>query len=400
MQQKRRRSYAGSTTLLKELNRSLVLDALRQQGSLSRSELAGLTGLTAATISNIVEELIADGYVKSEGQGESQGGRKPTLLSLVAGARQVVAVDVAVDRVTVALTDLLARPLAVEVLPSPTGKMPLAVVEEVAATVNQLVERRRRPPVLGVGVAFPGPTDVEGGIALTAPNLPGWDHVPLGDLLAERVKLPVHVENDANAAALGERSYGAARGVRHLIFLLLDLGIGGGFLFGGEIYRGFQGAAGEVGHMIIDINGRRCGCGSTGCLETVASGIALTRRLAERVGKEEREKLSLLLDAARADDPQVVSDLKEAARYIGAAVASLANTFNPEMIILGGRLAVEYPPLFDLAVETARPRLLPLIQHHTQIALTSLGRNACLVGAACLVLQRVFRPLRLASTAP
>ncbi|HHY93159.1 MAG TPA: winged helix-turn-helix transcriptional regulator, partial [Firmicutes bacterium] len=92
MQQKRRRSYAGSTTLLKELNRSLVLDALRQQGSLSRSELAGLTGLTAATISNIVEELIADGYVKSEGQGESQGGRKPTLLSLVAGARQVVAV--------------------------------------------------------------------------------------------------------------------------------------------------------------------------------------------------------------------------------------------------------------------------------------------------------------------
>jgi len=396
----RHRSFTGSTTLLKELNRSLVLDALRQQGSLSRAQLASLTGLTAATISNIVEELIAEGYVRSEGQGASQGGRKPTLLSLVPGARHVIAVDVAVDRVTVAITDLLARTLAMEVLPSPAGKAPLAVVDEVAAAVENLAHRRSCPPILGVGVAFPGPTDVETGTALTAPNLPGWDHVPLRDLLAERVKLPVYVENDANAAALGEKSYGAARGVRHLIFLLLDLGIGGGFLFGGEIYRGFQGAAGEVGHMIIDINGRRCGCGSTGCLETVASGIALVRRRAERLGREEPEKLSLLLDAARLGDAQAVADLNEAARYIGVAVASLANTFNPEMIILGGRLAVEYPPFFDLAAETARPRLLPLIQHHTQIAMTGLGRNACLVGAASLVLQTIFQPLRLAGNAP
>jgi glucokinase len=227
------------------------------------------------------------------------------------------------------------------------------------------VERSR---LRGLGIASPGAVDSVRGIVPDAPQLPGWRDVPLARLVEERVGVPVRLENDATAAALGEHRFGAGRGSRYMLYLTVSTGIGGGIIIDGEMYGGKSGAAGELGHVVIDMNGPPCGCGARGCLEALASGTAIGKRgedLAEsgrspilaRLRREEgRVTAEMMQRAAEKGDRASREAFREAGRYLGVALASYVNIFDPEVIVIGGGVA----KAGDLLLEQARMEMQAL----------------------------------------
>jgi glucokinase len=220
----------------------------------------------------------------------------------------------------------------------------------------------KRERLAGLGIASPGAVDVARGIVPNAPQLPGWQDVPLARLLGERFGLPTLLENDASAAALGEHRFGAGRGSRYMLYITVSTGVGGGIIIDGELYRGKSGAAGELGHVIIDMNGPACGCGAHGCLESLASGTAIAKRgelLAEsgdslilaRLRKEEGPVTAEMMErAATMGDAASREAFRQAGHYFGVALAGFVNVFDPEVIVIGGGVA----KAGDLLLEQAR----------------------------------------------
>ena len=234
------------------------------------------------------------------------------------------------------------------------------------AVIARLVEAARWlqgqvGPAAAIGIGAPGPLDLEHGLVLTAPHLPGWERLPLRQILAEELGIPCALENDANAAAIGEHRHGAGQGVRHLLYVGLGTGIGGGIIIDGRIYHGAVGGAGEVGHMAIALDGPRCDCGRVGCWEAFASGSALERRAAALVAageapglahRLEEASLTAELVAAAAADGDAVAQalLAETGRYVGIGLGNLANLLDPERIIVGGGLSQAGPLLWRPAL--------------------------------------------------
>ncbi len=251
---------------------------------------------------------------------------------------------------------------------------------------------------LGVGVA--GLTDVREGIVLEAINL-GWKEVPLRALLEELVKLPVLLENDANASAFAEVWVGAGRGCRSLIGFTLGTGVGGGLILEGELWRGASGLAGEIGHMVVEPNGEPCRCGGHGCLEAYASATAVVREARKVIldGRIEGPPFGLMRDpetltaqdisdAASRGDPLAQAILARAGRYLGVAFTSLINVFNPELIVVGGGMAQAGELILGPAREEVRQRAFRPLAESTRVVLSPLGELAGAVGAAGLALRR------------
>ena len=234
------------------------------------------------------------------------------------------------------------------------------IEESLDAALGKAGVKRER--LAGLGIASPGAVDVVRGIVPNAPQLPGWQDVPLARLLGERFGLPTLLENDASAAALGEHRFGAGRGSRHMLYITVSTGVGGGIIIDGELYRGKSGAAGEMGHVIIDMNGPACGCGARGCLESLASGTAIAKRgeeLAEsgdspilaRLRKEEGPVTAEMMErAATMGDAASRKAFRQAGHYFGVALAGFVNIFDPEVIVIGGGVA----KAGDLLLEQAR----------------------------------------------
>jgi glucokinase len=257
------------------------------------------------------------------------------------------------------------------------------IVESLDASLAKAgVERGR---LASVGIASPGAVDVVQGIVPNAPQLPGWQDVPLARLLEERLGLPTRLENDATAAALGEHRFGAGRGSRFMLYITVSTGVGGGIIIDGELYRGKSGAAGELGHVIIDMNGPPCGCGARGCLEALASGTAIARKgeqLAEsgdspvlaRLRREEgRVTAEMMERAAKMGDAASREVFREAGHYFGVALAGFVNVFDPEVIVIGGGVA----KAGDLLLEQARVTMESLAMKQplkgVRLAVSELG---------------------------
>jgi len=267
------------------------------------------------------------------------------------------------------------------------------VVKEVGATFNQLK---------GIGVAAAGPLNSNTGVVFLSPNLYGWHNVPLRDLVERKLGIKTLVENDANAAALGELYFGAGRGVRNLIYITVSTGIGGGIIIDGKLYRGACGTAGEVGHMTIDLDGPRCNCGNTGCWETLASGTALARRAKQRIEQgAETSVLSLvggdidgitaktIAAAAEQGDPFARELITENGYYLGVGFVNLVNLFNPELILVGGGLSNMGEALLKPAIEVVKERAFREVYESVRFELAGNGDDAGLLGAIALVREGI-----------
>ncbi|SDD07923.1 ROK family transcriptional regulator [Glycomyces harbinensis] len=385
-----------TTRDLKLGNRMRLLRALYFDGPLTRRDLAPATKLSTATISNVTAELLADGVLREAGKVESDGGRPQILLEVDPGHARVVGVDVGETQVRVELLDLkLAERAEARYALAPGRHDPATVIEHIVAGVKEVLTAAEGAPVLGVGVGMPGIVEYGPDGVIHAKAF-GWDTVPLGRMLMERLDpLPVHVENGAMTMGQAEMWFGAGRGADNAVIALIGSGVGSCIVAGGALYRGAGSSAGEWGHTTMAVAGRRCRCGGQGCLEAYvgAEGI-LDRYLAatgvvELTGEGEEADLERLLDDR---SPAAAAVLDETVEYLGAGLADLLNLFNPELIVLGGwaGLLLAHRRLDDIKAAAGRYSLgQPFAT--ARIAPGLLGPDAVAKGAATLVIERFLR---------
>lgn len=273
-----------------------------------------------------------------------------------------------------------------------------AVIAQMGVLVKRVITAAKltKAKIGGVGVGVPGVIDMEKGNTLFLPNLPGqWRNVPLAEKLSEHTELPVHIINDARAMTLGEWKFGAGKGVDTVACYTLGTGIGGGLIINGKLHLGIGGAAGELGHVIVDLYGPKCGCGSNGCVEALASGPAIaamgmkfvvqgrTTRIAELCENDlNRITPELICQAAIEGDSIAREIYEEAGRYIGVAASSIVTAINPKRVIFGGGVAAAGEIILDPIRRTIQSRVCLTDLKHIQVVLAELGNNAGLVGAA------------------
>jgi len=295
-------------------------------------------------------------------------------------------------------------PVAKTKVPTQAAKGAEVVLQRLEAAIRQTAGHEL-DNVAGVGIAAAGPLNPHTGVVLNAPNLPGWQNLPLKQLMEDRLHRPVFIGNDANLAALGEWKFGAARDHQDVLYLTISTGIGGGVIIDGKIVEGAKGTAGELGHMTIDWRGERCNCGNIGCLEYIASGtgiaraaneairsaegielLAFARTLLEHSGEEELQiDAQTVALAAEAGVPLARAIIQNAAEAIGAGLVNIIHCFNPEMIILGGGVIQMGPMLMEPALRVVQERAMKVPRESVRIVQAQLGANAGLIGAGALI---------------
>ncbi|MDQ0494998.1 ROK family transcriptional regulator [Paenibacillus brasilensis] len=374
-------NVTGDQALVKKLNKSIVLERIRLHAPLSRAQLSSQTGLNKATVSNLVAELITEGLVYETGLGESSGGRKPLMLLFNSRAGFVLGIEVSVQYIKGALTDL-AGAIETELSLPLRQHDPAFVMEQIQKLVQELMQVTPPSPhgIVGIGLGVPGMVD-ESGMVLFAPNL-GWEEVPLRQQLETALDLPVIVDNEANVGAQGELYYGMdgehRQLVRDLVYISAGSGIGAGIIIDGKPYQGAWGYAGETGHMTIDWNGRLCSCGSRGCWELYASEKAYATSTFKLPARSTAE----LLPFARQGDADTLSVFHDIGRYLGVGITNIVNSLNPGMLIIGGPLAEARPWLEERMREVIDERALPYHRRQLQIRFSTLGSRSTMLGAA------------------
>jgi len=309
----------------------------------------------------------------------------------------ILGVDLGGTKILTAVTDSRGKILSRDHSVTPARDGPEAVLESILESAHRALERAEvaMSALACAGVGAPGLIDPRQGMVFTSPHLPGWRDVRLRDMVEERLGRKTFLVNDANAAALGELHFGAARGARNFIYVTLSTGIGGGIVIDGELYSGTIGAAGEVGHMTIDDRGPLCSCGNRGCWETLASGTALAREARQRI---EEGVATSILEYAQGDAAKVTAQaVHSAARqgdglaqeliartgyYVGVGLANLINIFNPELIVIGGGLSNIGDILLEPAFKVAGERAYRETFRAVRFASAALGRDSGVLGAA------------------
>jgi predicted NBD/HSP70 family sugar kinase len=368
-----------------------VLRLIRDTEGMTRSDLARITGLARSTVAQRVDALLAHELVYEAGGSASTGGRPPTLLTFNHRAGVVLAADLGATHSRLAACDLAGAPLAEEAFDMDIAAGPERVLDVVhehfAALLGELGHTAE--DVRGIGVGVPGPVAFSTGQPVKPPIMPGWNGFSIPRWFADRYGAPVLVDNDVNIMALGEH-WSSWRDTEHLMFIKVGTGIGCGIVAGRAIHRGAQGAAGDIGH--IRLAGHEnvvCRCGNLGCLEAVAGGDALARRLTE-AGVEAANSRGVAR-LARADDAMAVRMVREAGRSLGEVLAGCVNFFNPGVIVVGGDVG-QAPELLAGVREVTIQRSLPLATGELSIVPSRLGDRAGVVGAAIMVIEHVLAP--------
>ncbi len=249
--------------------------------------------------------------------------------------------------------------------------------------------------VIAVGIGTPGVIQMDRGIVVKSPNFPDWNNLPLKEELEKALHTAVFVENDANAAALGEQWLGAGRGINSMILLTLGTGVGGGIVLNNQIWQGADGMAGEIGHMTLIPDGRLCGCGNTGCLEMYASARGIVQSYRDAIKSsaiDSSEELSSeqIYQAARDGETVACNVMKDMGRMLGIGIANLINIFNPQMIVLGGGVKDAWKLFIDATQEEVMRRAFKIPAERTKIVPSLLGDDAGMVGAAAVALQKII----------
>jgi predicted NBD/HSP70 family sugar kinase len=382
----------------------------------SRQELAAATGLSLATVANLVGELLELGLLIEVGYEDSDGGRPRGLVAVNAEGGALIGVDVAETYIHVELYDLSLAVIArAEEELRPGEREPSQVLAHIVSAVSCVVGEAGIPAdrVLGVGVSMPGMVDREGGVSVFAPNW-DWHDVPLLSLLAEHIPYPLYLDNPLRACTVAELWFGAARGCDDVVVVNLGTGVGAGIALGGALHRGVTNSAGEWGHTTLVLDGRLCHCGNHGCVETYVGAPGIMQNLRELAPEspllhpdDQTATIDALARGVTAGDPVAVKVVRDTARYLGAAVADLVNLLNPEVIVLSSWVARRLgQPLLDEVREAVARHALRRPLESTEIVLCPIASNPVSLGAATFALegslasvgQKSQKPVRRGST--
>ncbi|MFI5410548.1 ROK family protein [Kaistia sp. UC242_56] len=310
--------------------------------------------------------------------------------------RAALAIDLGGTDLRAAVVEATGRVAAFASTPTDAQGGPDAVIDQMVALLGQVRAETPEADIVGLGVGAPGPLDPDAGIVVDAPTLVGWQNVPLAAILSERLGVAVRLENDANAAALGEWRFGAGQGTQSLVFVTVSTGIGGGVIVDGHLLHGRRGLAGEIGHMAVSERPVRCACGGLGCWEAFASGTALAREASQLVASGGAPEIGRLAgsdpvtgrhvaEAAQQGDGPALQLLDEEARWLGVGLTNLLHLYSPERLILGGGVGSLLPMMQERIRRTIGERAMAAFRD-VPVFQAALGRNAGLVGAASLML--------------
>jgi glucokinase-like ROK family protein len=394
---------------VRKVNTSLVLNALRLHAPISRADLANLTKLNRSTISNIINVLIDDGLVLELNTMESKIGRPGIALSLRPEGGAVIGVEIGVGFISVILTDFVANILWREWAEFPLKSTQIEAISKAEELIDQAVSfaNSRKLKLLGIGLGVPGLVNVQKGELLFAPNL-GWRNVPLRLMLSQRFHMPIYVENEANLGALGEYYFGVGRNVENIIYLSSGVGLGGGLIINGQLFKGGRGFAGEIGHIQRDPQGELCGCGRLGCWETQVGPRAVLQRLKRSIEADSKSSLASntkddlehltfnqIVDHALKGDQLCRSAMEKVGENLGSGIADLANIFNPDMVIIGGAFSYGRGIILPVLEKIIATETLPAVRENLRVIVSEQGADACVLGAIAVVLDDILREIAL-----
>jgi predicted NBD/HSP70 family sugar kinase len=371
-----------------------LLQLIRDAEGTTRADLSALTGLARSTIAQRLEQLRAQGLLRDVGESDSTGGRPPMILAFNDDAGVVLAADLGATHSRLAITNLGGTVLAEDSGDMPISSGPEDVLDWADERFHRLLGEvgRDDADVRGIGIGVPGPVEHATGRPRNPPIMPGWDGYPVPERFADRYRVPVLVDNDVNIMALGEH-WTNWREVDHLLFVKVGTGIGCGVVVDGAINRGADGAAGDIGHIRVAADGAEeiiCNCGNVGCLEALAGGAAMARRLTE--AGLEAEDSRAVVDLARAGQAPAVQLVRDSGRLIGEVLAAAVNFYNPSVIVIGGDVAQAHEQLLAGVREVVYQRSLPLATRHLRVVRSQLADRAGVIGAAVMVIERILSP--------
>lgn len=379
-----------------------LLRLLRDEGGMSRAELGDRLEIPRPRLLAELERVVGLGYVAEAGLAASRGGRRSTLVELNRQLR-FAAVDLGASSIDVEVVDGQLHPVAAYAEPADIRNGPKAILHR----VNELLHKARVDGAYerlhAVGIGVPGPVSFRDGIPVSPPIMPGWDRFPVRELLTREHGCPAVVDNDVNIMAIGERHGGVAHSRDDFLFVKIGTGVGCGIYLNGEVYRGIDGCAGDIGHIQVDAHGPICSCGNVGCLEAVFSGAALAREanvaarsgtspaLAERLAAQGAVTARDVAEGAVEGDVTCMQLIREGGRRVGVVLAGLVSFANPSMIVIGGGLAQLGHILLAEIRSVVYRRSLPLATGNLPVVLSELGPRAGVAGAAVLASDTAFR---------
>jgi glucokinase-like ROK family protein len=410
-------AHGADPRFMREHNRLLVLNHVREHEPIARVDIARRTGLSRTTVSAIIDELLRQGLLRegSTQQASASGGRRPILVHFNADAGVMLGVDMGRSHLTILVCNLAARILAQRSGPFDVDRGPDECLPWLISELRATLDEHHIPwtQVVGVGVGIPGPMDASLQRTIEPPRMPGWDGVDVRSVLARELAVPVYLDNDANLGALGECRYGAGVGVPDLTYVKVGTGIGGGLVMSGRIYRGSVGSAGEIGHVTVDPDGPLCDCGNRGCLEAMVDAQMVLRdagagkspgaRLTTPVEVEpapiapRAPEVTAVVNAALQGDAAAREAVAHAGELIGVVLAGLVNLINPSLILVGGSVARAGDLLLDPIRRTIAARSFSVAWTHIAIRAGDLGGNATALGGVATVLDAAFGAAPLAA---
>ncbi|GLI01122.1 ROK family protein [Phytohabitans aurantiacus] len=378
-----------------------LLRLLRDQGTVSRAELADRLEIPRPRLLAELDRLVGAGYIAEAGMAASRGGRRSTLVELNPNLR-FAAVDLGASSVDVEVSNGRLEPIAAYTESTDIRSGPKVILHR----VNELLAKAKADGVYerldAIGIGVPGPVSFRDGVPVSPPIMPGWDRFPVRELLTREHGCPAVVDNDVNIMAIGERHGGVAHSVDDFLFVKIGTGIGCGIYLSGEVYRGTDGCAGDIGHIQVDSHGPMCSCGNVGCLEALFSGAALAKdaglaarggtspALAERLAAKGTLTARDVAEAASEGDVTCIRLIRDGGRRLGGVLAGLVSFANPSMIVIGGGLAHLGHILLAEIRSVVYRRSLPLATGNLPVVLSELGPRAGVTGAAVLASDLAF----------
>ncbi len=384
-------------------NLAAVLRLIYENADISRKEIAARTGLTPATVTNIVSHLMRYDYLTQETteggpqEGTAAPGRRPIALRINRARHSIAGIELSADSIAAVVTDFCGGVLARGQIGNDSGNTPRRACSLAWELTRRLLREAGRTPqsLLGIGLMSSGPYDRETGVLFDPPNFHGdaWKKAPVCALLEECSGVPVYFDRDSVGCALAELGDGAAGEGKTLFAVMVNtVGIGGGLLIGSEVHYGLSNSAAEIGHLTVVPDGPQCGCGDRGCLEAVSSGEAIARALSRREGGE--VSVARLIERYRAGEEAAVEAVRYGARCLGLAIGNIIKCVGPDCVVLGGRFISMLPEYYELARDCASGRRYIKGSSAVQILPFTHGEIQSAMGGVRLVLNNFFKSLR------
>lgn len=398
------KNITGNPELMREINRRLVLNLIRDNSPTSRSEIATQLNLALPTVVRLVDSLIEEQFVRETGKGDSSGGRKPVMLEINNESRYIIGVEIC--RITKAvIMDIGGNIIAKMNELTKAGKGPEVIIGQIISMIKRMMNSSgiSTDKIKGIGIGTPG-TNFKSGELIEDSVFKGWESVDIEKLVKSKLEYPVFIDNIAKVLAIGELYLGEGKGIRNFISIFADYGVGSGIVIDGDLYRGKSNVSGEFGHTVVNINGEKCYCGNKGCLEMYTSIPAIIKAVTKEVKKgrssciadkisEYGEDIDFqhIVDAQNQGDEVVNSILEKSGSIMGIGVANLINLYNPDMIIMNGEISRNCPVFIEAMKKTALKSVFSHEALNTVITISRHDETAGALGAAAMVMRKMFR---------